>query len=333
MTSSASSATIPSSPASGPRTRPYPEKFGLDWLGGARTPHELYVDEKVAWILMERAILWLSQRRREPFFLYLATPNIHHPFTPRELFQGTSECGRYGDFVHELDFVVGEVLGVLDRMGVADDTLVVFTSDNGGMLNQGGQDAWRAGHRLNGELLGFKFDAWEGGHRVPFIARWPGVIPAGTVSDQLVGQVDLLATLAALVGRELGEGEGPDSVDLWPALTGDPTVPVRDHLVAAAEHASHLALREGRWVYISGRGGGGSMQPNPGDHGLGGPGALLFTGERNSDIANGEFVEEAPAEQLYDLEADLSQTTNLVRERPELAARLRRKLKEIRASR
>ena len=115
-----------------------------------------------------------------------ATPHIHHPFTPGPKFKGSSEAGRYGDFIQEFDWMVGEVLRTLDELKLRDNTLVIFTSDNGGMLNQGGQDAWKAGHRLNGDLLGFKFDAWEGGHRVPFIARWPGKIEAGSVSDQLI---------------------------------------------------------------------------------------------------------------------------------------------------
>ncbi|MDB4408974.1 sulfatase-like hydrolase/transferase, partial [Akkermansiaceae bacterium] len=110
----------------------------------------------------------------EPFFLYLATTNIHHPFTPAPQFQGTSEAGFYGDFIHELDWMVGEVVQSLEDQGVADNTLIIFTSDNGGMFNLGGYQAWKLGHNINGDLLGFKFGAWEGGHRVPFIAQWPG---------------------------------------------------------------------------------------------------------------------------------------------------------------
>lgn len=110
----------------------------------------------------------------------------------------------------------------LDEEGLAGNTLLIFTSDNGGMLNHGGQRAWKAGHHINGKLLGFKFGAWEGGHRIPMIARWPGRIPAGSVSNQLMSNVDMLATLAALTGYELQEQDGPDSFNMLPALIGNP---------------------------------------------------------------------------------------------------------------
>ena len=192
-------------------TRQMPEKSGYGVIGGGDAAHRLYVDEMIGTTLKDKAVSWLKQRSTTgPFFLYLATTNIHHPFTPAERFVGTSECGRYGDFVHELDWIVGEVLTALDVLGVANDTLVIFTSDNGGMLHVTGQEAWKSGHRMNGDLLGFKFGAWEGGHRIPMIARWPGVIPADTTSNGLISQIDLLATFAAIVGRELRNGEVTD---------------------------------------------------------------------------------------------------------------------------
>jgi arylsulfatase A-like enzyme len=311
-------------------TREFQEKFGLETIGGARAAHELYDDRLVGKVLAQKAVNWLRDHADEPFFLYLATTNIHHPYTPQQRFDETSECGRYGDFVHELDWIVGEILDTLEDLSVADDTLVVFTSDNGPMLNQGGQDAWRNGHRMNGGLLGFKFDVWEGGHRVPFIIRWPGKVEAGSRSDQLLGQVDMLATLAALTGYELEEGEGPDSYNMMPAMVGSEEKRIRDHLVMAANRGeSHIALRSGKWVYIGAQGGGGTRGKNVGDHGFGGPAAMLFTGQKNSDISNGAFKPDAPREQLYDLEADLSQSTNVVREHLEVAARLKERLEEI----
>ncbi len=197
-----------------------------------------------------KALEWIRSNKDGPFFLYLATPNIHHPFTPHPPFKGTSKCGRYGDFVHELDWIVGEVLRTLKEEGLAENTLVIFTSDNGGMINQGGQAAWQQGHRFNGDLLGFKFDAWEGGHRVPFIVRWPGKIEADSTSDQLISNVDLMGALAALTRQELEEGEGPDSFNILPALIGKPGKPIRNHLVLAASRKTHSALREGDWIYI-----------------------------------------------------------------------------------
>lgn len=315
-------------------TKAYPEKMGLDWIGGAKAAHALYEDEKVATVLTHKATQWIKQKsnKESPFFLYLATTNIHHPFTPAPRFQGKSDCGRYGDFIQELDWIVGEVLNTLDEVMVTDHTLVIFTSDNGGMLNQGGQDAWKAGHRLNSDLLGFKFDAWEGGHRVPFIARWPGKIPAGTTSDQLICNVDILATLAALVDRPLTSEEGVDSFNILPALTGTPTSPIRDHLVVCPRSKNHVALRKGDWMYISAQGNGGFTGKKIGEHALGGPAAHALTHQVNSDITNNRIRPDAPPEQLYDLKNDRSQTKNVYREYPEVVEQLSVFLKKCQES-
>jgi len=307
-------------------TKLFPEKFGLSVIGGGEKAHAAYDDETVGTTLKEKAVTWLRRQRGDrPFFLYLATTNIHHPFTPAPRFRGTSGCGRYGDFIHELDWIVGEVMRALDEMHFADDTLVIFTSDNGGMLNQGGQNAWKEGHRLNGELLGFKFDAWEGGHRVPWIVRWPGKAPAGSRSDQLISNVDVLATLAAVVGRPLKEDEGPDSVNMLAAFTGEPETPIRDHLVISPRSKRHLALRSGDWIYISAAGAGGFGGSRIGEHLLGGPAAHALTKQVNSDVAGNRLKPDAPAAQLYNLRSDSSQAKNVIREHPEKA----RQMKEL----
>jgi len=308
-----------------PPTRPYPEKItGANPMSGAKAAHTLYQDEEMGLTLAGKAVDWIKKNKDRRFFLYFATPQIHHPFTPNPRFQGTSACGIYGDYVQELDWMVGQVLDTLEALKLTDNTLVIFTSDNGGMLNDGGKQAWKAGHRLNGRLLGFKFGAWEGGHRIPWIARWPGHIEAGSTSSQLMCNVDLLATMAALVGRPLGPDDGPDSFNLLPALLGHPDRPLRDHLVMAPFQKRNLAIRAGRWVYIGARGDGGFG----GDRG--GPGALAFTGEVNSDVTpDGTFREDAPREQLYDLEADLSQAVNVVRRHPEVAQELKTLLERI----
>ena len=313
------------------QTRVFPEKMGIDQIGGAAAAHALYDDELVGTRLTEKAVNWIADHKTQPFFLYLATTNIHHPFTPHPRFKGSSECGRYGDFIHELDWIVGEVLQALAEHDLADNTLVIFTSDNGGMLNQGGQDAWKAGHRLNGPLLGFKFDAWEGGHRIPMIARWPGRIPAGTVSDQLICNVDMLATFAALVGRGLGETDAVDSFNMLPALTGSPENAIRDHLVLSPQKSSHIALRKGQWIYIGAQGGGGFSARQIGAHGLGGPAAFQLTGQVNSDIENARLKPDAPETQLYDLESDPFEKQNVIRQHPEKAAELREALSDIRS--
>jgi arylsulfatase A-like enzyme len=305
--------------------------MGLQQIGGGKAAHALYDDELVGTRLAERSVAWIEARARERFFLYLATTNIHHPFTPHPRFRGTSEAGIYGDFIHEFDWMVGEVLRTLDKLGLAENTLVIVTSDNGGMVNLGGQEAVRRGHRLNGDLLGFKFEAWEGGHRVPFVARWPGRIPADSVSDQLISNVDLFATLAALTGVKLAMEDAPDSFNVLPALTGTPAQPVRDHAVFSASSPAHFALRQGPWVYIGAQGGGGFKGTKVGEHALGGPAALQFAGQTNSDVANGSLKPDAPSRQLYHLGDDPRQARNVIREHPDVAARLAGMLSTIRS--
>ena len=174
-----------------------------------------------------------------------------------------------------------------------------------------------AGHRLNGKLLGFKFGAWEGGHRVPFIARWPGKIPAGSVSNQLVSNIDLLATLAEITDQPLGKDEGPDSYNVLEALTGSPKEQIRDHLVLSPARKANMAVRKGKWIYINAQGSGGFSGKMETVYERGGPGSLLMTGYKNSDIENGRYKADAPPAQLYDLESDPYQTTNLYRKYPD----------------
>ncbi|MEQ1860095.1 MAG: arylsulfatase [Chthoniobacteraceae bacterium] len=309
-----------------PPTQIFPEKMMTPAISGGQAAHDLYRDEEVGATLTEKVLSWMRAHAKRPFFLYFSTPHIHHPFTPGPRFKSTSECGRYGDFIHELDWMVGEVMRTLDELTLRDNTLVIFTSDNGGMLNVSGQEAWKAGHRLNGDLLGFKFDAWEGGHRVPFIARWPGKIEAGSVSEQLICNVDLLATFAALTGAKLSAADGPDSLNILPALTGTPDQPIRDRAVFAPNKKENLALRHGRWLYIGARGGGGFGGKRPGEHLLGGAAALKFAGQANNDVGDGRYMPDAPDAQLYDLAADPRQARNVIREHPEVAARLKAEL-------
>ncbi len=307
-------------------TQQFPEKNWQGKFGGAREAHTIYRDEQVGTTLTNKAIEWMRKvhgdKIGKPFFLYFATTNIHHPFTPAPQFKGTSVCGRYGDFIHELDWIVGKVLSALDDMGVSENTLVIFTSDNGGCLNLGGQDAWKTGHRLNGDLLGFKFGAWEGGHRIPFIARWPGKILPNKISDQLISHVDLLATFANIVGKSLDKEEKFDSVDQLEALTGNPESMIRDHLIISPNWPSHLVVRKGDWVYIDAQNEGGFSGTEVGDMHLGGAAALKFTAQENSDVGEGKIRKDAPPAQLYNLSNDLSQTKNVYRENPEVVKEL-----------
>mgnify|MGYP000053044594 CR=1 FL=1 len=310
-------------------TRWFPEKFDLDAIGGARAAHALYDDRAVGTTLKEKAVDWIRGRKDGPFFLYLATTNIHHPFTPAPRFIGTSKAGRYGDFIHELDWIVSEVVKTLDEEGLADNTLLILTSDNGGMLNQGGQNAWTHGHKLNGDLLGFKFDAWEGGHRVPFIARWPGKITPGSKSDELLCNTDLLATMAALVDYKLKDNEAIDSYNVLPALVGNPKKPIRDCMVISPSARKNISIRKGKWMYISSQGGGGFAASEVGAHAFGGPAAFQFTGEVNSDIENGKIKPDAPPAQLYDLEKDPYEKYNVYNDHPEVVKELQALLQEV----
>ena len=304
-------------------TKRYPEKGGYNAIGGGKAAHRLYVDDMIGTTLRKKAIEWLKQRGADtPFFLYLATTNIHHPFTPAPQFVATSECGLYGDFVHELDWIVGGVLETLDEMGVTDNTLVIFTSDNGGMLHVTGQNAWKAGHRMNGDLLGFKFGAWEGGHRVPMIVRWPGRVPANSTSNHLISHIDLAATLASIVERPLNDGEAQDSIDQLANLTESPVSPIRETLIITPNSPRHLSVRHGKWVYIPAQDSGGFQGKQVGDHLLAGAAALPFTGKSNSDVIHGQIRSDAPPGQLYDLEADPSQTANIYRQHPDVVRQL-----------
>lgn len=307
-------------------TQVFPEKGGYTQIGGAKKAHERYRDEYVGTTLAEKAVAWIKERNAggnsQPFFLYLATTNIHHPFTPHPKFKGTSQCGVYGDFVHELDWIVGEVLRTLDETGRADNTLVIFTSDNGGMLNKTGQKAWKAGHRQNGNLLGHKFGAWEGGHRVPFIVRWPGKVPAGTQSDALISQIDLLPTFAAIAGSDVPKDAVMDGVDQVAEFKGTATKPARDMLVISPNSPQHLTIRKDNWVYIPARDEGGFQGKNVGDHLLGGAAAQQLTGLINSDVIDGKVREDAPSGQLYDLKKDPQQTRNVHADHPNVVAEL-----------
>jgi len=312
-------------------TKVHPAKGGYNAIGGAEAAHRLYDDNAVGTTFADKAAKWIEARPEDtPYFLYLATTNIHHPFTPAKRFQGTSAAGPYGDFVHELDWIVGRVVEAIEKRGDLDNTLIIFTSDNGGMFNVGGQTAWEKGHRLNGDLLGFKFGAWEGGHRVPFIAAWPDRIPAGTTSDRLLSHVDLLATFAAIIEQDIDTG--PDSIDQLPELLAQADAALREELVVLCNSPKHLAIRTGRWLYIPAQDEGGFDATNWGEHLLGGAAALKFSGQVNSDVdAEGRIKPGSPTVQLYDLRNDLSQTRNVANDRPDVVRALQSRVDAYRA--
>lgn len=304
------------------KTQEMPEKINVEKMGGGDAAHALYDDYQVGKHLTEKSLTWIKDNKENPFFLFLSTTNIHHPFTPAPEFQGTSECGAYGDYIHELDWIVGQVVKTLEEEGLSENTLIIFTSDNGGMINETAQEAWKMGHEQNGDLFGFKFDAWEGGHRVPFIAKWPAKIPPNSVSDQIVSNVDFTATFASLSGGAIPKTEAIDSVDITEALVGTPSVPVRQELVIAAGKPSHLSLRKGKWMYIPAKGGGGFRSPKKGAHNFGGSAAAHFAKRVNSDMEKGAYKKDAAEAQLYDLEVDPNQMVNLYNSKPDVVAEM-----------
>ncbi|MGJ8656612.1 MAG: sulfatase family protein [Akkermansiaceae bacterium] len=299
-----------------------------NWFGGAKAAHKLYNDFELGTELTNRATKWIGERGSNPFFLYLATTNIHHPFTPHPRFQGTSKAGLYGDFIHELDWMVGEVVKALEAKGVADNTLIIFTSDNGGMFNHNAYQAFQDGHRQNGDLLGFKFGAWEGGHRIPFIAKWPGKIKPDTVSTQMISSVDLLATFAAITEQDVDSAKLADSVNILPALVTDTEKPVRETLLVTPRYAAQIMVRKGKWCYIGAQNSGG-FNGQPGSHAAGGSISAAYIGNLNSDFdAKGIYKPDAPEAQLYDLEADVNQTKNVYTDYPEVVQQMKTLLAE-----
>ncbi|MBL9186226.1 MAG: arylsulfatase [Opitutaceae bacterium] len=232
---------------------PAPGKLGLD------APER--DDPKTMGDLTERAVGWLEKQAGQPapFFLYFAPVAVHELVTPSAESAGTSKAGPYGDFIHDLDRSVGRILAALEKQNALAHTLVIFTSDNGGVVNPGSKTgankiAMDAGLKINGALRGGKHDIWEGGFKVPFLARWPGRIPASTTSHEMIGVVDIFATIAAIAGEtNLDRATtAPDSVNVLPALLGQPsTQPLRRDLILQSASGVY-AIRSGPWKWIEG---------------------------------------------------------------------------------
>jgi arylsulfatase A-like enzyme len=200
--------------------------------------------------MTKKTVEWIGKQNKEqPFFAYLAFNSPHYPIVPNKPFHGKSKAGYYGDFVIETDAMVGKVLTALDKGGFADNTIVIFTADNGPETAAFGRleefDQWSSG-----KYRGLKRDIYEGGHRVPFIVRWPGKVKAGSTSDEVVSQVDFAATFAAITDYKLGQNDAIDSYSLLPVLTGkDYPRPLRTATVQNTQ-AGKYALRQGDWVLI-----------------------------------------------------------------------------------
>lgn len=263
----------------------------IGWMTGGKAAR--WRDQDMADTFARQAVKFIAQSTDAPFFLYFATHGIHVPRVVNERFVGTSPLGARGDAIYELDNTVAQVLAALEQRGIADNTLVIFTSDNGGVFDDGYADHGPADlHAMNGKLRGTKGTLYEGGHRVPFIARWPAKIKAGTASAALIAHVDMPATFAALTGVGVPAAAAPDSFNVLPALLGE-SQNARDHaLFHVGGVQGPLALRMGSWKFIqAGKGGYGKA-----------------AGKNDSGGAQ---------PQLYDLAQDFAEQNNLAAKMPE----------------
>ena len=253
--------------------------------------------------LSQRAVSYLAEHAADakagkPFFLYLPLTSPHTPILPTLEWQGKSGLGAYGDFVMQTDAVVGAVLAALEKHGLAENTLVIFTADNGCSPQAGTGKLEKLGHFASAEFRGYKSDIWDGGHRVPFFVRWPGKVKAGAQSSQLICHADLMATCAEILGVKLPDTAAPDSVSILSALLDKDKTLLRE---AVVHHSIHgvFAIRQSQWKLELCAGSGGWS--------AGGGGA---------------------SPQLYDMSKDSGETNNVASSNPEVVARLTKLLEQ-----
>ncbi len=259
----------------------------IGWMTGGKAAR--WTDEKLMDRLTDEAIAFITRNKDKPFFLYYAAHGVHEPRVPAKRFVGKSGAGVYGDQIEELDDSVGRVMKALADLELADDTLVIFSSDNGATTRDldrnydYGQRVHLNGHVMNGPLAGGKYTALEGGTRVPMIVRWPGHVAGNGTSPALISLMDLQASLAPLIGARIPAGAAKDSADLQGALLGD--TKIGRHELVEHRYEAKCALRVDNWKWIDG--------------------------------------------QLYDLATDLGETRDLAKEQPERAQAMKARLKEL----
>lgn len=254
----------------------------------------------------KKAVEYIGARAGEakqgkPFFLYLPLASPHTPVAPNKAWQGKSGLNAYGDFVMETDWSIGEVLKALDAHGLAQNTLVIVTSDNGCSPQAGYPELESKGHDPSHIFRGHKADIYEGGHRIPFLVRWPGKVAPGRTSPQTVCLTDLMRTVADILRVPVPDTAAEDSVSFLPALLGNDRAPLREATVHHSINGS-FAIRQGKWKLAFCPGSGGWTSPRPGQ----------------------DDASKLPLVQLFDLEADIGETRNLHAEHPEVVARLTR---------
>jgi len=250
--------------------------------------------------LTRKSVEYIESRagKDEPFFLYLPLGSPHTPIIPSPEWQGRSGLGEYGDFVMQTDNVVGEICAALENNGMTENTLVIFTSDNGCSKAADIPALTKQGHIVSAHLRGSKADLWDGGHRIPFIVRWPGKVANASTCNQLICLTDLFATVGDITGGTVPENSCEDSVSFLPALHGEKIVSSRKGVIHHSV-SGHFAYRQDNWKLLLAKGSGGWSSPR-----------------------ENEAATDAPRAQLYDMSADVGETENLYAEKPELAEKL-----------
>ncbi len=272
--------------------------------GGGRA---LWRDEDIADSIAAGAIRFMEENADKPFFMYLCTNDVHVPRYPHERFRGKSPMGLRGEAILQFDYTVGLIADALDSLGIADNTLLIITSDNGPVLDDGYQDRaveLAGGHKPGGPWRGGKYSAFEAGTAVPFIVNWPGRVPAGKVSDALVSHIDDIASLARLIGAKIPEQAAPDSrdqLDTWLGLS-DASCPFAVEMAANRT----LSIRKDNWKYI---------EPSRG------VAYMKLTGTETGY---------APTPQLYDLKKEQGEQTNLYDAQPDVAKEMAGLLNSLR---
>ena len=264
----------------------------------------LWKDEEFPDVLAAKAKQFIAENKEDPFFLFFSFHDIHVPRIPNKRFVGKSTMGPRGDAIFQMDWVTGQLMEALENHGLAENTLVIFSSDNGPVLDDGYADQaveLLGEHKPAGPFRGAKYSAYEAGTRVPTIAYWPSTIKPGE-SDALVSQIDLFASLAKLVGAELGSTDAPDSYDMLETWLGNSKVG-REYLI---EESITLSLRYGDWKYIR-------------------PASLSLDWTAYKNIESG--ISESP--QLYDLQVDRGEQNNLAEEREAQVTQMEKKLEAM----
>lgn len=262
--------------------------------------------------LTEKSVEYvLSQKDAEkPFFLYVPFPSPHAPIIPNDEFDGKSKAGPYGDFVFQTDDACGRIMKAIEKIGQADNTIVIFTADNGPEAYAYARDE-KFDHWSSKPFRGLKRDIYEGGHHVPFLIKWPGVTKPGSVSDALISQTDLMATLASFTAYKLPENSAEDSFDFFPYLKGETEKAARTTMVHNTK-INHYAIRDGEWLLVDGKTG------------------YLRNAPKEWNKKHGQPADDKQPVELYRFPDDIQQRHNLAEKHPEKVVEMQRLLKKLR---